>query len=131
MHPARYRHYERACPRLVAVPAVSLVLPFAASVAAAPVRSAFADDPEYRDLLTMFVAAVPDRRRALARAWEAGNFPELRVLAHQLKGAGGGFGFYELTRLASDLESACRSAEPPTIAAALTQVLAYLQRITC
>ncbi len=94
------------------------------------VHSQFAADPEYRELLEMFDEALPERRRCLTDAFRAGNIPELQTLAHQLKGAGGGFGFPGLTDHAAVLEAACKTAEPDRIAEALDLTLAFMQRIT-
>lgn len=93
------------------------------------VYSDFCSDPEYRGLLELFAEALPERRRRLTAAFRSGSFQELRTLAHQLKGAGGGFGFPDLTRCAAELESACKSASPDLVAAALDRMLAYMERI--
>lgn len=95
----------------------------------AVVYSEFAADPEYRELLEMFDEALPERRRSLTDAFRVGNFQELLTLAHQLKGAGGGFGFPGLTDFAAVLEEACKAADATRIAAALDQLLAYMHRI--
>jgi len=93
------------------------------------VFSEFASDPEYRELLEMFAEALPERRRCLSDTFRTGNSEELRVLAHQLKGAGGGFGFPELTNRAASLETACREGNPQAVADALEQLLAFMSRI--
>jgi HPt (histidine-containing phosphotransfer) domain-containing protein len=101
----------------------------AASQDRAIVYSEFANDPEYRELLELFDEAVPERQRCLIEAFRAGRIPELQTLAHQLKGAGGGFGFPGLTDRAADLEAACKQGGPDRIAAELDRMLTYLQRI--
>lgn len=102
---------------------------FVSTIDNSPVHSEFADDPEYRELLEMFTSAIPERRRSLAEAFRAGNFPELQTLAHQLKGAGGGFGYPGLTERAADLEMACKSRQPEQIATTLDLLLVYMQRV--
>lgn len=101
----------------------------AASQDCAPVHSEFADDPEYREILQLFAEALPERCRSLVEAFRDGNTAELGTLAHQLKGAGGGFGFRELTERATTLEQACRDRDLPAIAPCLDAVLDYMQRI--
>lgn len=96
---------------------------------AAPVHSEFADDPDYREILDLFGEALPERCRSLVDAFRQGKTTELASLAHQLKGAGGGFGFHELTGLASDLEQACARRDPAAIAQRLDCVLEYMHRI--
>lgn len=99
------------------------------SLAVDPVRSAFADDPDFRDLLEQFVAAMPERLRGLLDAHSTGAYDLLRSRAHQLKGAGGGFGFHRLSELAAELEQACLSQDPIRIVAALDPVVGYINRI--
>ncbi len=95
-----------------------------------PVRSTFAADPEFRELLEEFAAAMPVRRDGLLDAHRRKAYDLLRTRAHQLKGAGGGFGFPELSELAAALEKACQRQDPAGIAAALEAVVSYLNRIT-
>jgi HPt (histidine-containing phosphotransfer) domain-containing protein len=95
-----------------------------------PVRSEFADDPEFRELLVEFAAAMPERRDGLIGAYRTGEYDLLRTRAHQLKGAGGGFGFPRLTEMAAALEKACVEHEPVGIAEALEQVVRYVNQIS-
>src|SRR5262245_32581733 len=94
------------------------------------VYSEFAADPDYREILELFAEALPERRQTLIDVFRSGDRPALRTLAHQLKGAGGGFGFRELTTLAAALEEACRHGQPDEVAAAVDSVLTYMLRIT-
>jgi HPt (histidine-containing phosphotransfer) domain-containing protein len=95
-----------------------------------PVRSALADDPDFRELLVEFAAAMPERRDGLIGAFRSGEYDLLRTRAHQLKGAGGGFGFPKLSEMAAALEKACVAKEPVGIVEALDQVVDYLNRIS-
>lgn len=94
--------------------------------------SSFHDDPDFHDLLVEFVAATHDRRTALKTQFDAGRWDELRRLAHQIKGAGGGYGFDSLSQVAARLEEACRKAEPSMdeICVRLDQVLDHLERVS-
>jgi HPt (histidine-containing phosphotransfer) domain-containing protein len=96
----------------------------------AAVRSDYADDPEYRELLELFLAAVPEHRRQLQDAHRAANLDALWRRAHQLKGAGAGYGFRELSLRAAALEAACKSTDDARIAATLDSLLAHLGCIT-
>jgi HPt (histidine-containing phosphotransfer) domain-containing protein len=95
-----------------------------------PVRSEFAADPDFRELLEEFAAAMPVRRDGLVDAHRRAAYDLLQTRAHQLKGAGGGFGFPRLSELAADLEKACQGQNPAKIAATLEAVVRYLNRIT-
>ncbi len=59
-----------------------------------PLRSEFADDADFRELLDLFVSAVPDRMRVLSELHRARCVEELGRQAHQLKGAGAATGFH-------------------------------------
>jgi HPt (histidine-containing phosphotransfer) domain-containing protein len=62
-------------------------------------------DPSFADLVEEFVAGLPERLTAMESALEEPDFQRAKVLAHQLKGSGGGYGFPDLTDIASKLES--------------------------
>lgn len=68
--------------------------------------SEYANDPDMIELVEGFVARVPARRTALWGAYESRDAVDLKRLAHQLKGAAGGFGFPILTQFAATLEAA-------------------------
>lgn len=95
------------------------------------VYSEFAGDPDFRELLEMFVSTIPEKQSALRGHFSAGRIEQLRVIAHQMKGAGGGYGFGGLSTRAAALEEACRTDEHAAIAATLGELLAYSERVSC
>lgn len=76
-----------------------------ASASGCPVKSAFAGDPDMMELIQEFAAEMPEKARVLQELWQQGNRAELKRLAHQLKGAGGGCGFEALGACAGRLEA--------------------------
>jgi HPt (histidine-containing phosphotransfer) domain-containing protein len=70
--------------------------------------SQLAGDPDLRELIERFVHELPQRLAKLRLAACADNLPEVGRLAHQLKGAGGSYGFPALTEAAHELERAAR-----------------------
>lgn len=70
-----------------------------------PVVSQFVDDPDMRELLELFVAEMPCRAEQLRTAAAASDISSLRRLAHQLKGAGGGYGFSTISNAAGRVET--------------------------
>ena len=50
------------------------------------------------------VHGFSDGRTALEDSLAKGDLPRVRTLAHQLKGAGGGYGFAQITEAAASLE---------------------------
>jgi len=69
-----------------------------------PIASEFADDADMMELVGFFLAELADRIGQIDDAWQTDNRTELRQLAHQLKGAGGGYGYPVITESAAKLE---------------------------
>ena len=70
-----------------------------------PILSEFAEDPDMKDLLDTFVSELPVKLDAIREAWDHDNLSALRRIAHQLKGAGGGYGFGVIGDAAARLEA--------------------------
>ena len=66
-----------------------------------PVRSEFADDPDMADIVALFVSELPKRISSMQEALCSGDIAQLRILAHHLKGAAGGYGFPKLGEAAA------------------------------
>jgi len=69
-----------------------------------PLLSDFADDPEMAELLEGFVTELPDRIYQIEKAAQEKDLASLASLAHQLKGAAGGYGFSPITEAARAVE---------------------------
>ncbi len=98
---------------------------------AGPIYSRFRDDHDFRELLEQFVVAAPERSASLQASFADGAIQELGRLAHQIKGAGGGYGFDPLSQAAAVLETACRNPEPDIdeIEPLLENVVDHLTRL--
>ena len=72
------------------------------------IRSAYENDPDMLEIVREFATELPARVAKLEAHLAAGEMRELQTLAHQLKGAGGGYGFPQITELAASLESALK-----------------------
>jgi CheY-like chemotaxis protein len=93
-----------------AVPrAPSPAVPAPAKAAVVPLVSELAGDPDLADLVGTFVAELPVRVAAIEKALTAQESEQLRVLAHQLKGAAGGYGFPTITEAAKALEQSVKA----------------------
>jgi PAS domain S-box-containing protein len=62
--------------------------------------------PGTAKLVERFVAGLPQRLAAIQQASAAGDRSQLKTLAHQLKGAAGGYGFAAISEVAGKLEAA-------------------------
>jgi len=78
----------------------------------APLRSSvLEEDPDLKDLVEQFVAELPQRLEAMLAAWREARLDHLRTLAHQLKGAAGGYGYREISDIARMIEASCQGQE--------------------
>ena len=95
-----------------------------------PILSELADDPDFRELVSLFVALIPERRETLCRQFAQQDCAALATTAHQLKGSGGGYGFPGLSAAAAELERACKTGERELVATTFEALLAYMDRIS-
>jgi len=63
------------------------------------------------ELVEMFVAELPDRITAIEKASRDHDLAKLGTLAHQLKGAAGGYGFSSITESAMHVEHGTKTHE--------------------
>ena len=69
--------------------------------------SELADDEDLIELVETFVEELPLRASSIAKALAEADFAALQMLAHQLKGAAGGYGFPTISAAAQALEATC------------------------
>ncbi len=102
-------------------------VPFSGAV----IRSEFADDPDFGELLEFFLDAVAEKVSAIQTATQLGHWQQLQTFSHQLKGSGAGYGFAPVTEVAARVERACKESrydDAATQAAELIDVLSRLSR---
>jgi signal transduction histidine kinase/DNA-binding response OmpR family regulator len=73
-----------------------------------PLKSTFVAEPRVRKLLERFVARLPERVSAMESLLNKQSLEELRHALHQLKGAGGGYGFSTISDRAGQAEKLIR-----------------------
>lgn len=78
---------------------------------AEPIYSDFKDDADMMELVEFFVEELGDRISSLQTALDNNDTEQLRVLAHQLKGAAGGYGFPTISDTAAELEKAAVASD--------------------
>jgi len=76
-----------------------------------PLVSSLSNDPDMLDLVEEFVQMLPERVHAIEDAIAANDLSTLMRLAHQLKGASGGYGFDTIGQAAATLEHSARAAD--------------------
>jgi HPt (histidine-containing phosphotransfer) domain-containing protein len=93
-------------------------------------RSAYRDDPDMTALIADFVAGQPATVAQLERLLTDRDIDALRRSVHQLKGAGGGYGFAPITRLATEAERWLDArAGPDAVAAQVNGLIALIRQV--
>lgn len=77
-----------------------------------PLKSTLSDDPDMVELVEFFVEQMSNRVDVIRTATDEQNIEELRTIAHQLKGAGLGYGFEPISNCAGALEKLIDGAGP-------------------
>jgi CheY-like chemotaxis protein/HPt (histidine-containing phosphotransfer) domain-containing protein len=88
--------------------------------------SELAGDPEMVDLVRDFVEALPGRDAELREALASAALDRVETVAHQLKGAAGGYGFPCITEAAARLERSVRDGAPPRTVSEAAEALSAL-----
>jgi HPt (histidine-containing phosphotransfer) domain-containing protein len=89
------------------------------------------------ELIQMFVEEMPGRVSLVEAHWRSRNLDELRRVAHQLKGACGGYGFPSVGHAAGTLEAgltrprgSTEQADLDSISRQVQDLVALCRRIT-
>jgi len=76
-----------------------------------PIQSDFNGDPQMQELIELFVSQMPSKASRLSELFERQHIDDLKRLAHQLKGAAGGYGFGVISEAAAELERSIKAEE--------------------
>ncbi len=88
-----------------------------------PIRSIYEDDPDMIEIVREFADELPSRAESVESLLRQGDLGELQRLAHQLKGAGGGYGFAAVSDVAAAVEQALKDGVDAAVLEARTSAL--------
>ena len=91
--------------------------------------SAFHGDVDMVGIITDFVAQLPQRLAEMRQAAKNNQWEILQRLAHQIKGAGGSYGYAGLTDAARELELHARQKDAEAAMLSLTTLTQLCERI--
>lgn len=92
--------------------------------------SALGQDPDLVDLVQQFVDELPSRITQLHNCLDDHRLSDVARFAHQLKGAGGSYGFPQLTAHAERLERLAKQfADELAIRSALNDLIAVTGKL--
>lgn len=93
-----------------------------------PIRSTYEDDPDMLELVEEFASELPERIQKIEALVAATDWTELQTIAHQLKGAGGGYGLQPITDSAAELELALKEGQDDAVVTDRTSGLCAVLR---
>jgi HPt (histidine-containing phosphotransfer) domain-containing protein len=82
---------------------------------------------ELRALVPGFLANRQRDLQQLAHCLDQADFPAIRLIAHNMKGVGSGYGFDRVTELGEQLEDAAAAADAPATATVVADYQSYMQ----
>lgn len=86
-------------------------------------------DAELADLVPNFLANRKKDLQQISAAIERSDHAALRIIGHNMKGVGGGYGFGDITELGKNLELAAKDANQDAIRSVLQRYQDYLSNI--
>ena len=95
----------------------------------APVISILQNNEKYRPIVSKFVIKLEQQLGEISALHKAGNYHELAVLAHKIKGSAGTVGFYAFTDPFYKLETAAQQQDDSRILQAVGEINQLFQRI--
>lgn len=86
-------------------------------------------DADIEDLMPIFLEGRREDVKALVEALEKGDYDTVLALGHNMKGAGGGYGFDFITELGQDLEQSAREQNAEKVGRLVKELSSYLERV--
>lgn len=84
-------------------------------------------DSDLEELIPEFLENRRNDTAAMRGAAEVGDFETIRVLGHDMKGCGAGYGFDGITNLGESLEQAAKDQNKPEIRDLVQELNDYLE----
>jgi CheY-like chemotaxis protein len=86
-------------------------------------------DPLLADLVPSFLESRRNDAGAITASVERGDYENVRILGHNMKGSGGGYGFDRISEIGASLEDAAKREGADEIRAHCTQLVHYLDHV--
>jgi len=94
-----------------------------------PLVSTFADDPDIRELINMFVENLQAQSKKIVQALDNNSLDMIGRITHQLAGSAGGYGFPTVTTAAKTVETNINAnADMPTLTGSIIELLRLCNR---
>jgi HPt (histidine-containing phosphotransfer) domain-containing protein len=86
-------------------------------------------DREIQDLVPTFLANRQRDLISLREAVQARDFNAVRIIGHNLKGVGGGYGFQEITEIGALIENAAKEPRTEVLDPLIARYASYLDAV--
>jgi HPt (histidine-containing phosphotransfer) domain-containing protein len=86
-------------------------------------------DSDLEDIIPGFLQNRQSDIEAILDALDKGDYESIRILGHNMKGAGGGYGFEVITDIGSAIEQAAKMNDADVIKRSLHELSMYLKQI--
>jgi len=83
----------------------------------------------FKDMIPEFIEDVRNDITSITAALSNADYKTIETLAHRLKGAGGGYGFNEITAMAKDIESSAKNINIADIQKWINELIQYIERV--
>lgn len=87
-------------------------------------------DSEVRSIVPEFLENRKKDCRLIGSLLERECFGDIRSLGHRMKGAGGSYGFDDISEIGEAIENAALTADKKKISCAVRQLSEYLERVS-
>ena len=87
-------------------------------------------DPDLQDLIPGYLNNRQKDIQTITKSIKKADFEKIRMLAHSMRGSGGGYGFMPISKIGEDLEEAARIKDPDQIKKHLAELSDFLERVT-
>jgi CheY-like chemotaxis protein len=84
---------------------------------------------EIEEVIPLFLESTREDIGALARALENLDYPKIRLIGHDLKGSGGGYGFDQIGVIGKSIEEAAKQSDSAEVKRQIGALADYLERV--
>lgn len=86
-------------------------------------------DRDLEDLIPGYLERRQEDISSIKNACGAGDFENIRILGHSMKGSGGGYGFDRITEIGRQIEESAKNKDSAAILAHTGELAEYLSRV--
>ena len=86
-------------------------------------------DSDLEDLIPGYLENRKDDIQSILEALQDGDYEKIRLLAHSMKGSGGGYGFVSITDIGKSIETAAVERNDEEIKNQVNELSSFLDRV--